>query len=369
MFLLVVSLCCGVSCSRDTDTPLRAVAGIPISEDALAGVMRRHHVPGASIAVIHSGRIDWAKGYGVREQGKPDSVDTTTLFQAASISKPVAAAAALRMVEASDLKLDEDVNLTLRSWKVPVNDFTRTKHVTVRGLLSHSAGLNVHGVPSFAANAQLPTLAQILDGEKPAYTEPIRPVIEPGKEYRYSGGGFVVLQQLITDVTRRDFAQLMRELVLQPARMTSSTYEQPLPQVWQSRTAVGHLQDGSPVNGSWHTYPAQAAGGLWTNPTDLAHFIIGIWRSYHGLSDNLLPQRLAQLMLTRQVGDFGLGFSLPSEGIFRFQHGGSNVGYRCHLVLSVQSGDGVVIMTNGDAGEGLIKEIFSAIAAAYGWKV
>jgi CubicO group peptidase (beta-lactamase class C family) len=331
--------------------------------------MEQHHVPGVSIAVIHRGRIDWARGYGVRERGRSERVDSMTLFQAASISKPVSAVVALRMVEAGVLTLDEDVNRKLRSWRVPENEFTKNQPVTLRRLLSHSAGLNMHGVPSFASGVELPTLVQILNAECPASVEPVRPVVEPGTTYRYSGGGYIVLQLLLTDVAGRPFAPLAHKLVLIPAGMTSSTFEQPLPPEFQSRAAAGHLGDGTRVSGSWHTYPEQAAGGLWTTPRDLASFVIELWRSYHGLSDTLLPQRLARLMLTRQIDDFGLGFLLPSGGVFRFQHGGSNVGYRCHLVLSVDIPDGVVIMTNGDSGEKVINEVFQAIALAYGWKV
>jgi CubicO group peptidase (beta-lactamase class C family) len=225
----------------------------------------------------------------------------------------------------------------------------------------------MHGVPSFAAGAQLPTLAQILNGETSVSTEPVRAVAVPGTMFRYSGGGYIVLQMLLTDVAGRPFATLARELVLQPAGMQSSTFEQPLPLELWPRAAVGHHEDGTPVAGSWHTYPEQAAGGLWTTPTDLACFMIQVWRSYQGISDTLLSPPLARLMLTRQIDDFGLGFSLPGEGVFRFQHSGGNVGYRCTMVLSVDVPDGVVIMTNGDAGEAVIDEIFQAIALAYGW--
>jgi CubicO group peptidase (beta-lactamase class C family) len=369
--LIAVFLSCNVSCSRNANPPLeaRVTAGVPIPEDALSTILERYHVPAVSIAVVHGGRIDWAKGYGVREHGKTDRVDSTTLFQAASISKPVSAVVALRMVDKGELALDEDVNRKLQSWKVPENEFTRKQPVTLRRLLSHSAGLTMHGVPEFAAGAEIPTLVQILDGDWPAATESVRPVVEPGTTFRYSGGGYIVLQLLLTDVAGRPFASLARELVLQPAGMSSSTFEQPLPRQLESRAAVGHLGNGTPIEGSWHTLPEQAAGGLWTTPTDLASYIIELWRSYHGRSDRLLSPNLARLMLTRQIDDFGLGLSLPSEGVFRFQHSGGNAGYRCHMVLSVEIPEGVVIMTNGDSGEQVINEVFKAIAHAYGWKV
>ena len=347
----------------------QVVAGKPIPESLLARSMERNRVPAVSIAVIRGGEIDWARGYGVRQAGTADHVHDETLFQAASISKPVTAAGALRMVESGELALDENVNRKLRSWKVPENDLTAKRPVTLRGLLSHSAGLTVHGFPGYQEGAELPTLVQILNGQEPANTVPIRVDIEPGTKYRYSGGGYTVAQQLMVDVAARPFPEIMHRLVLEPAGMTGSTYEQPLPQSWRSRAAAGHRSNGKPVNGRWHTYPEMAAAGLWTTPTDLARFAIEIRRSYHGSSGRLLSQAMARTMLSRQAGDYGLGFSLPGAGVFRFQHGGGNQGYRCLLVLSVKTGDGVVIMTNGDSGDALISEIFAAIAAAHGWKV
>jgi CubicO group peptidase (beta-lactamase class C family) len=265
--------------------------------------------------------------------------------------------------------LDEDVNQKLLSWKIPQNKFTQNHPITLRRLLSHSAGLSMHGVPEFSPDEQLPTLVQIIEGTWAGAKDSVYSVIEPGKEYRYSGGGYIVLQLLLTDITGNDFAPLAREIVLKPAGMYSSTFEQPLPQELHARAAVGHDNDGSHIKGDWHTFPEQAAAGLWTTPTDLARFAIEIWRSYHGQSDSLLTQHLAQIMLTRELGEMGLGLALPTAGVPRFFHGGANAGYRCFLVLSIQSADGVVIMTNSDSGEKLIDEVFKAIGFAYGWKV
>jgi CubicO group peptidase (beta-lactamase class C family) len=335
----------------------------------MAQVLERHRVPGVSIAVVHQGRVDWAKGYGVCEAGKPGRVDSTTLFQAASISKPISAVLALRMVGMGQLSLDEDVNRKLWSWRIPETEFTKKERITLRRLLSHSAGLPMHGVPSYPAGARILSLADILDGKDSTSAGPVRPVVVPGTTSRYSGGGYIVLQLLLTDVAGQPFAPLARDLVLQPAGMFSSTFQQPLPEHLRSQAAVGHLANGSPVPGSWHTYPEQAAGGLWTTPGDLSAFMIEIWKAYHGKSDSLLTRDLARQMLTRQAGDFGLGLYLPAVGVFRFQHGGANVGYRCHMVLSVEVPEGVVVMTNGEAGEQVINEVFEAIAYAYGWMV
>ncbi len=366
LFLFAIYSC---SQSQNTGFSKRVTAGRPVPDGVMDTLMNLYNVPGVSIAVIHNGQIDWVKGYGLREYGKSERVDSTTLFQAASISKPVSAVAALRMVDKGELTLDEDVNLKLQSWKVPENEFTKKQYITLRRLLSHSAGLSMHGVPEFSAGAELPTLVQILDGNWFASTEPVRVITEPGTMFRYSGGGYIVLHVLLEDITKRPFAELAREFVLQPAGMLSSTFEQPLPKQFWSQAAVGHLADKTPLQGLWHILPEQAAGGLWTTPKDLASFMIELWRSYQGLSDKLLPKHLAREMLTRQIDDFGLGLSLPGVGVSRFQHSGGNAGYRCFMVLSIDVPDGIVIMTNSDSGEELIWKVFELIGHSYGWQV
>lgn len=344
-------------------------AGEPIPEAAFTGRLEHHRVPGASVAVVRAGELDWAKGYGVRQAGGVEAVNESTLFQAASISKPVAAAGALRLVAEGVLSLEGDVNEKLRSWTLPANGPTAGNPITLRHLLSHSSGLT-GGIGSFgyAEGAKLPTLVQILDGEKPAYSAAVRADTEPGKEFRYSAGGYTVLQQLMVDAAAAEFPALMERLVLRPAGMTNSTFEQPLPEGRRSSAASAHLWSGEPVSGSWHTYPEMAVAGLWTTPTDLARFAIQLWRSYHGRSETLLPREMARRMLTRESGEFGLGLSLPREGVARFQHGGANLGHRCFLVLSIDSGDGIVIMTNGDSGQALMDEVLAAVGAAYGWR-
>ena len=345
-------------------------AGEPIPEAAFVGRLEHHRVPGASVAVVRAGEIDWAKGYGVRRAGGPDAVDESTLFQAASISKPVAAAGALRLVAEGVLTLDDDVNEKLRSWALPASELTAGSPITLRHLLSHSAGVT-GGIGSFgyAEGARLPTLVQILAGEDPAYSAAIRIEVEPGKEPRYSSGGYTVVQQLMVDAAGAEFPELMERLVFRPAGMTHSVFAQPLPERWRASAASAHLWHGGTVGASWHTYPEIAAAGLWTTPTDLAKFAIELWRSYHGRSETLLPQEMARRMLSRESGEFGLGLVLPLEGVARFQHGGANHGYRCFLVLSIESGDGIVIMTNGDSGQALMDEVIAAVAAAYGWRV
>ncbi|MFQ5793467.1 MAG: serine hydrolase domain-containing protein [Candidatus Bipolaricaulia bacterium] len=338
-----------------------------------------YKVPGVSMAVIHNYRIEWARGYGVLEAGRPDLITLETLFQAASISKPVVAMAALRLVEEGKLDLDEDVNKFLVSWKVPGNASWQSR-VTLRHLLSHTAGLTVHGFSGYPRAHELPTLFQILDGKEPANSPAVEVSAIPGAQFRYSGGGYCVIQQLLIDVTGKPFPEIMQELVLDPLGMEHSTYEQPLPESRSGSAATGHRWDGEPVDGQWHVYPEMAAAGLWTTPSDLARFTIELQRSKVGQSNNVLSGDMVNQMLTPQFEDsiglgvfqfkdsIGLGLFLESKGESSyFEHSGANAGFCCKLVTFIDCGLGAIVMTSSDNGSPLIEEILQAIAREYRW--
>jgi CubicO group peptidase (beta-lactamase class C family) len=335
----------------------------------LSDRMGLYKVPGVSIAVIHDFKIEWAKGYGVKETGGDDPVTPETLFQAASISKPVAACATLYFVEQGLLDLDEDVNKKLISWEVPENEFTKEKKVTLRGIMSHSAGLTVHGFGGYAQWKEVPSLLQILNGEKPANSSPIRVDIEPRSKFRYSGGGYTMMQQLLIDVSDKPFPEIMRETVLDKIGMKNSTYEQPLPESLEAQAARAHRINGNMIKGRWHTYPEMAAAGLWTTPTDLCRFAAEIMLCRSGKSSRVLSREMVKNMLTDQNENVGLGLFLWNEGKdFRFMHGGSNAGFKCTLVAYPEKGQGAAIMTNGDYGGMLNSEILRSLSAEYGWK-
>ena len=344
------------------------IQGKPAQRWTLADRMKEHKVPGVSIAVIEGGRIAWARGFGVKEAGTSDSVTPATLFQAASISKPVAATAMLRLVERGTLNLDTNVNKYLKSWKVPDNKFTTTEKVTLRRIVSHTAGLTVHGFPGYATTDPIPTVVQVLDGVKPANTDPVRVDTTPGAIERYSGGGTTIMQQLLVDVTGKPFPALMQELVLGPVGMTSSTYEQPIPAARAPEAAHAHTQDGKPIPGGWHVYPEMAPAGLWTTPTDLLKWAMAITDARAGRSTSLLSQGMTQQMLTAQKNEIGLGPFVGGTGRnFHFGHGGANEGFHSQLVMYPELGVGAAVMTNGDGGPPLIEEVLRAIAAEYGW--
>ncbi len=330
--------------------------------------MAFYKVPGVSIAVIDHGRVDWTAALGFADVAAQRRVTPSTRFQAASISKSVAATAALHYVEQGRIDLDRNVNDYLKSWKVPDNDFTRDQKVTLRRILSHSAGFTVHGFPGYEAGKPVPTLGQVLNGEKPANTAPIRVDTVPGTKWRYSGGGYTVMQQMLIDVLGEPFPEIMQSTVLSKFGMQESAYSHPLREDWRPFAATAYRADGKPVEGLYHTYPELAAAGLWTTPGDLARFAIGIQEALAGKSGSVISQAMAEQMLTRQKENDGLGVFLDGDGqTLRFSHGGSNEGFRCMFVAYAHTGQGAAIMTNSDRGSELIDEIMFAIAHEYGW--
>jgi CubicO group peptidase (beta-lactamase class C family) len=331
--------------------------------------MRHYKTPGVSVAVIRDFKIEWARGYGVKDAETGEPVTERTLFQAGSISKPVAAMAALKKVEQGRLSLDEDVNRRLVSWKVPENELTAKKKVTLANLLSHTAGLTVHGFPGYAAGSPLPTVPQVLDGAAPANTAPVRVDLEPGTRFRYSGGGTTVAQLLLTDTERKPFPEIARETVLAPLGMTDSTYEQPLPESWRARAASAHTADGRRVEGRAHVYPEMAAAGLWTTATDLAKFGIEVQLSLQGRSNKVLSKAMAERMVTPYISeDVGLGFFVQKRGgQTYFGHDGSDEGFLARLLVHRDKGYGAAVMVNSNGGGQLIGEVFRAVAREYGW--
>lgn len=338
----------------------------PLRLDLLK-LMQVHKVPGLSIAVIDNFQIVWAKAYGVIEPGTNTPVTIRTLFQAGSISKPVAALGALYLVEHSRVSLDENVNLRLKSWKVPENEFTKNEKVTLRRLMSHSAGLTVHGFPGYDVNDSVPTLVQIFNGEKPANTPPIRVDFVPGTKERYSGGGVTIEQQLMMDVAGKPFPALMREFVLDKIGMTDSSYEQPLPLARAAMTACGTYADGKAVRGRWHVYPEMAAAGLWTTPTDLAKFAIEIALSKQGKANHVLSQWTTRQMLTPVLEEAGLGVFLDKDNPGMFGHNGADEGFQALLTMNAESGQGVAIMANSDNGIAVGDFLLRRVAKEYGW--
>jgi CubicO group peptidase (beta-lactamase class C family) len=319
-------------------------------------------VPSVSIALIDEGRIAFARAYG-------QDATPATLYQAASLSKFVAAIGAMRLVENGTLKLDEDANETLTSWTVPTNEFDSTHKVTLRGLLSMTGGIGVPGFLGYAVGAPLPTLAQILDGAPPANSPPVTMIAVPGSAYHYSGGSYEIAEALMQDATGKPFPQLMRELVLDPMAMTDSSFDQPPNAALMARATSGHFGDGKELPGRFHLFPEHAAAGLWSTPTDLAKLLVQLAHTWQGFSSIFLHRRTLQEMLTPQNGGpYGLGAAVAGDGAsLVLMKRGQNIGYQGYLILYPATGQGMVVMTNSDNGSKLAGALIKRAAAAYDW--
>ena len=185
--------------------PPVVIKGQPIQTMKLEDRMRELKIPGVSVAVFENGRIAWTLGWGMADVAEGRRVETDTRFQAASISKPVAAAGVLALVSLGQMSLDDDINKYLTSWKLPDNEFTAKHKVTLKHLLSHTGGVTVHGFRGYAVGEDVPTVPQVLDGKKPANSAPIRVDIPVGTRNRYAGGGYTIAQLAIQDVTKKPF--------------------------------------------------------------------------------------------------------------------------------------------------------------------
>jgi CubicO group peptidase (beta-lactamase class C family) len=332
--------------------------------------MAYHGIPGVSIAVINDFQIEWAKGYGVLEAGKDQPVTVETVFQPGSTAKPIVAMVALHYVEAGDLHLDRDVNDQLISWKLPENEFTTQAPVTLRRLLSHSAGLPyvpLHGYPQGSA---IPTRQQILDGQPPANSEPVRAVTIPGTQFSYSNGGYIIVEQLLVDVVGAPFDVIVEKTVLEPLQTDTLTISYPLPDDLAQTAASGHRADGSAIPGGWHTYPEMGPGGSWwATPSDMARLYVDLMMTYTGQSEKIISQEMSVEMLTPQIEDRGLGPWIDDEGgdLFYFAQPGHNDGFKSFVVGYPKRGQGLVIMTNSDVGDEMYYEVLNSINHEYGW--
>jgi CubicO group peptidase (beta-lactamase class C family) len=331
--------------------------------------MRDLGIPGASIAVIDQGKVVFVRAYGLSDTVDRTAVTSDTLFQAGSISKPIAALGALRLVKEGKLSLDEDVNAKLRTWRVPENDFTKHDKVTLRRLVSHTAGLTVHGFPGYAAGTPVPTVVQVLNGEPPANTAPVRVDVRPGSTWRYSGGGYTVMQLLIADTSNQSFESFLQSQVLDVLGMKSSTYAQNPSPALAARRASGHQHGGERVPGKLNIYPEMAAAGLWTTASDLAQYLIFVQNAVRGETGALLDASLATELVTRQQDWFhGLGPEIYEVGEFaRFGHDGVDQGFEASMVAYVAQGKGVVIMSNANGSSAFFDEIKGSVARAYDW--
>lgn len=319
--------------------------------------MKYYGIPGVSIAVVENFELLFAKAYGVNKIEKSSPVTTETMFRAVGVSSQVSRFLALNFVERGILNMQEDVNQNLITWKIPDNQWAQKQSVTLHSLLKfNTAGLNEFYMKSYAKGAEIPSLYQVLEGLPPAETPAIRVVSEPGR-YRRAENlwvvSYVVLEQLLEDVAQKSFPRIASDLLFSPLGLKNTTFEQPLPERFWPQTSWGH-QTKQPIHGAADVYPTRAAMGLWTTPTDLAHILIEMMKSYRGLSSLVAsPDTVKQLI------------DLDRPYFQWYSNGG---GYNCFYAFDARIGHGIVIMINHDAGSDLRKEITHSFFRALNWR-
>lgn len=332
-------------------------------DDLVRSQMRLHHVPGLSLAVIQAGKVVRIQAYGVMQCDSSRPVTPDTLFEAASISKSVAAVGALRLVDRGRLSLDTDVNTELTEWKVPDNPFTKREKVTLRRILNHSAGLSTYGVGDYEPGHPLPTLLQMLDGEKPALTQPVRVIAVPGSQFGYSGGGYMILQLMLEEAAGEPFSEFMEKSVLKPAGMDRSYFAQPPSGPRTSSMALGHDFLGRRMAVPWYVIPAEAGGGLWTTAADLARFTVALQNCFSKTPGALLSAKVAAEMEADRLGIFTSGAGRAR----RFGNKGQELGFESEFTAYFETGQGAVVMINANDHSRIISRVMDAIAARYAW--
>ncbi|MEB0261023.1 MULTISPECIES: serine hydrolase [unclassified Mucilaginibacter] len=381
LLLLLLAACLNVSAQASaTDTLQKKIRAV---ESNLSGLiqtegqapwtlkerMAHYKVNGVTIAVIRNYKMEWAKGYGLADAAAKIPVTNSTLFQAASISKSLNGVGILKLVQDGKLDPDKDINQYLTTWKFPYDTVAKGKTINTKNLLSHTAGITVHGFEGYTNKDSVPTIVQVLNGTKPANSDPIRSMFVSGLRSEYSGGGITVSQLMLMDITRQPYDKFMYQNVLKPLGMTSSTYAQPPVNTKPDLLATGYRGDGSTMKSKYNIYPEQAAAGLWTNPTDLSKYIIETQLALQGKSAKVLNQANTKLRLTPYMDkSAALGvFINDFDGTKYFEHGGANEGYRCQYFGSLDGGNGVVVMVNSDDGA-IINEIINSVAKIYNFK-
>jgi len=347
--------------------PQTLIVGEP--DYALKERMALHGVPGVSVALIEDAAVSWVKHYGVASVDDPRPVDAETIFNVGSVSKAVAAVTVLSLAQDGLVDLDAPVNDQLTSWRIPDNEFTRQAAVTPLRLMNHSGGV-VFSPPRTYAAEDLPTLMQILDGLPPATTAPVGVDRVPGTTFQYSNAGFEVLRLLIEDVTGRSFAEVVAERVFVPIGMSRSSVEAPLPDEVLVNAAMGHRGDGTPDAAYRRWLPHVAAGGLWTTAEDYAAFVVDIQRSLRGEDGRVLSRASAELMVSpHDAPRYGLGVFQRGggDGARYVSHLGDGPGFVAGFTMDVIGGRGMVVLTNGQGGIELVREISRSIAGVKGW--
>jgi CubicO group peptidase (beta-lactamase class C family) len=344
------------------------LADQPVKTFSINERMDYYDVPGLSVALIKDNQVEWAKSYGVKRDNSSDSISINTLFQAASLSKPVTALVLLKLVEQGLIDLDSNINNQLSSWKIPDNKHTVNRKITPKNLILHTSGLEVPHYPGYSVGQQLPDIYDILNGNNPSNSEPATVQFEPNSRWSYSGAGYEVLQLLLMEKKGMSFPELMQEELFNPLKISNSTFEQENLLKIRNDIAIAHLENGEVVENGYNLYPEMAAAGLWTTPIDYAKIVCELQKEYQGHSNLILSKEMAINALSRHYWHMALGFIMDEEGDrIALNFSGGNHGYICDIYSYLNAGSGAIIMSNSNNGGPLIESLFYSISKEYNW--
>jgi len=332
--------------------------------------MKFYNVSGLSLTLINDGQISDSSSFGVLEAGTSEKVDDNSIFNACSISKFLTSILVLKLSDQGLLDINDNVNNGLTSWKVPENELTQTKKVTIRNLLSHESGI-VDPEGSFSnlnTTDGVPNMIDLLMGKTTYCNNSIEVKYLPETDFQYSDAGFCIIQQLIEDIYEMPFGEIMKEIIFAPLQMNNSTYEIVFSDAIKGKFSCGHNKDGNVVNEKYPIYPYAAASGLWTTPTDIGKLVLELMSSLQGKSKlGLSINSVKELFNSKGCkGWNGLGMFLDgSEKEIEVSSLGWGVGFQCMMVAFPYLGKGAIIMTNTDLGvhqlKGMIGEIYSSL--------
>ncbi|MFK7855741.1 MAG: serine hydrolase domain-containing protein [Granulosicoccus sp.] len=327
---------------------------------SLDEIIKSNKAVGASTATISEGKLVNQEVFGLMNSRAGLSVETTTKFQAASISKTVNAVAILTLVNRGLVALEDPVNIYLKKWQLQ-GEYAES--VTIKHLLSHSGGTTVHGFRGYGSNDPLPSTIEILSGNEKANSPIVTARSAPGKAYKYSGGGTTILQAIVEELTNSSYEKYISEKIFKPLGMIHSCYLAPND---FEGFSCAHGAGGNPIRGNYRRHPEKAAAGLWTTPKDIASLLIGLFNSFHGSDKSLLPRSLTELMISKVVTDSGLGVFLVRKNLI--SHSGANYGFRSFFVFHMESGNGAVAMSNSERGARTPAQLMAAIGKQRNWK-
>ncbi|MGB5554831.1 MAG: serine hydrolase domain-containing protein [Flavobacteriaceae bacterium] len=342
--------------------------GEPENFSSITNKMSEYNIPALSLAVMNKGKIEWADMYQNVNFPEEQKLDCASIFQAASLSKPVTFLAALRMHAAGEIDLDENIQNYLKDFELPQGKQTVENPVTFRNIFSHTSGISAGGYDGYSKDLAIPSDLAILRGNEGINTPAIAVISAPNEMLAYSGGGYTVAELALQDIYGDEFSNIMKKWILEPVGMEYSEFTQPLPDSKSDQVAKGYTQSGDVLDGGWRNHPEQAAAGLWSNAIDMAKFLIEIYKAYQGKSA-LFSQSDIQSILSHERDGHVYGFLLNRNGDdIAITHYGGNAGYRTGMTISLTSGNGLVYLTNSDNGGALGNELLLSASQVYNWQ-